>query len=478
MKKKITAFLYLSVAMLLFTACGLTDSLTAQKGKNEPFSAANAGNVQQAGQMDGATSGDTSVDGEQPKSFAPDDAEVYLIVKNDLLNYQMTLMDLADGSTICYEYTEGTEFFDKYGDYALREEFSEGKLAAVTRLNSNDTLGGIAFTDRTWDYEDVRNYSIDTQKGRMSISDTAYQCGENFKVFSDGVETDVYAIGENDVLDVYGVDRAVCSVVIKSGHGTLELTNTELFEGGWLNLGTQVYTTVTKDMTMEIPEGIYKFAVANDGYGDSGEIRIRRGQTTTIDLNDYKGEGPKMCRVSFRVEVADTVLRLDGKKIDYSKPVEVRYGVHILSVRAKNFDNWSRQLVINSPTAKIDILQTEDQGKSNSAKQGSSSGQAAGGADTQQEGGRAGSLAGSMAGSMAGSNSSAGGASSNTNNSSNSSNTATSGNKSSSALADAALGSSLASIITGGDSKDYLDTLADLVKSLDKLNSASSKNGD
>ena len=111
----------------------------------------------------------------------------------------------------------------------------------ITRMNANDTLGAIAFTDEAWDYEDVSNYTIDAEKSRIDIADTAYRIDEEARVFSDGEQAELYSIGDSDVLNVYGIGRTVYAIVIKTGHGTLALTNTELFEGGWVNLGTKVY---------------------------------------------------------------------------------------------------------------------------------------------------------------------------------------------------------------------------------------------
>lgn len=459
MRKQFLNIILLLTAMLLVTSCGMTqsDRVTATNGINTPVT---AGTENQAGQEEEQSTADI------PKTAG----DFCMIIKHDIQNYQITLMNLKNAEEICYEYTDGTEFFDKYGGYALSSEFSEGKLAVIKRLNSNDTLGAIAFTDETWDYEDVRNYAIDAGRNRIDIADTGYQLDPFLKVFSDGEQTDISAIGDSDVLNIYGIGRTVYAIVIETGHGILALTNTELFEGGWVNLGTKVYSKITKDMTMEIPEGIYEFSVANDGYGDSGEIRIRRDKTTTIDLNDYKGEGPKLCRVTFDVGVKGAILTLNGKKISYSKPMELRYGVYTLGVYAEGYDAWTKQLVVNSPKAKIEILLSEDmnEGTDNSTQSVADSGEkentdktdstAAGSSQTAGSNGLAGSRAGSKAGSHSGRS---------TQDSSDS-------NSASSALANAALGSSLASIITGGDSTDYLDTLSDLVDSLDRLNRPSS----
>lgn len=284
----------------------------------------------------------------------------------------------------------------------------------------------------------------------MDIADTAYRFDTNVKVFSEGEQKELTAVGESDVLNVYGIGRTVYAIVIKTGHGTLALSNTELFEGGWVNLGTQVYAKVTRDMTMELPEGIYEFSVANDGYGDSGEIRIRRDKITTIDLNDYKGEGPKLCTVTFDVDVSGAILTVDGKKVNHKKPMELRYGVHMLGVYAQGYDAWTRQLVVNSPKANIEVLLSDNTQSESDSKQDDTDTKDTDTNKKEKRKSRAGSLAGSYAG----------GSSSGQTNGSNSSD---------SALANAALGSSLASIITGGESTDYLDTLSDLVDSLDKL---------
>lgn len=470
-KKKIFILAMLSVCMLFCSACGMGPLKQSQDKKK------NVATVQGTGKrlaLPDAEGLEQAADREEPDGqSSQDDDKIYLIVENDLYNHQMTLCDLSNDIDICYEYTDGTEFFNKYGDYALVSEFSEGKLVQVKRLNSNETLGAVSFTDQVWDYEKVLNYSMDTEKSILTIADVKYRCDPGTKVFTNEGQADVYSIKEGDVLDVYGEGRTIYSIVIRDGYGTLALKHTKLFEGGWLNLGTQVYTVILKNMEMSIPEGVYDFSVANDGYGDSGQIRIQRGRTTTIDLNDYKGEGPKLCRLKFHVGVDGADLVLDGKKVDVKQPLDVKYGVHTLSVSAAGYDTWTKQLVANSPKADIEIKldnagdssssdQSDSQASGNTSdkNQGSSSGTSQGASNTARAGSKAGSLAGSYAGSSK-------------------SNSSGSGSKNSaSALAGAALSSSLVSAITGGKSSDYLDTLSNLVDSLDRLKESSSDDDD
>ena len=65
----------------------------------------------------------------------------------------------------------------------------------------------------------------------------------------------------------------------------------------------KVFAQITGEMTIEIPEGTYTAAVANNGYGGSTEITITRGQETVLDLETLKGEGPKYGSILFAVNV-------------------------------------------------------------------------------------------------------------------------------------------------------------------------------
>ena len=149
-----------------------------------------------------------------------------------------------------------------------------------------------------------------------------------------------------------------------SGHGTITLKNTELFEGGWLSIGTKVYLPVTKDMQVEMTEGTYLLSVANDGYGDSKEIVVTRGEETVVDLNELKGEGPKFCEVTFEVGVENAVMTIDGETIDYTKPQKLKYGVHKLEIVAEGYDTWSKRLYVHTSEATIQVAMTSSSGSS------------------------------------------------------------------------------------------------------------------
>ena len=97
MRKSFTLLLLLCAGLLLCSACGKTASNSRKQSENA-----------QQEKLDEL---------QQEEEKQKTDRGVSLIVKHDLYNYQITLMDLTDASTICDEYTEGTDLFNQYGGY-------------------------------------------------------------------------------------------------------------------------------------------------------------------------------------------------------------------------------------------------------------------------------------------------------------------------------------------------------------------------
>ena len=141
--------------------------------------------------------------------------------------------------------------------------------------------------------------------------------------------------------------------MVTTGHGELALTNTDLFEGSFIQIGSKIFAEVTKDMTMELPAGTYTVTVANNGYGGSTELTIESGRTETLDLNTLKGAGPKFGNILFAVDVEDALIQIDGKVVDTEEAVPIQYGVHSLTVTAPGYDTFNKKLFVNSEEATI-----------------------------------------------------------------------------------------------------------------------------
>lgn len=366
--------------------------------------------------------------------------ELYLIVSIDSAEESIRVYRYANGLEYRYYYGLETKFLNKYGDYMSVANLKAGDVINILGADSQGKATTVQLADSVWKYDDISRFSVDEEAGVMQIADTKYSIDSGSFVFIGDEKAGFADISSQDKLSVIGIDKKILSVCVTTGHGILQLENTELFDGSYLQLGTKIFVEITPNMQMEVPEGDYTLAVANDGWGGTKEITIQSGETTTVNLDEIKGEGPKYSNIQFVVDVEGAQIYLDNSLIDYSQVNQVRYGNHSLTVVADGYDTWSRTLCVNSAEATIVIsLKDETDSDDSEATTGSETAQAVEKEDSRNNREAEESTAGS---------STTGDTSSDTTNSS-SSTTNSSTNS-----------------ITNSDLTDYLSTLSSLVSSL------------
>ncbi len=380
--------------------------------------------------------------------------DAFLITENNMQEECIILEQIASGKQYMYYYSVTTQFLDKYGNRAAVSEFEPGRVITVGKKDIEGRLMQAQLSDAVWEYPDVTRYSVDEERGVFVIADTNYSYDPDVFVHSDGSRLRLSDLTQLDTLRIVGVGKKILSISVTTGHGELQLTNTEIFEGSFIQIGNKIFSEITSNMKMELPEGIYTVAVANNGYGGSTEIQIKRGTETLLDLDTLKGEGPKVGNILFAVDVAGAILQIDGKTVDYSQEVPLQYGVHTLTVTADSYDTYSKKLFVNSEKATIVIgLSGEGSATTTNTTSADDATTDANNSSTTDSATGAGNLAGSLAGSH-----SAGTA-----------NSGTATNATSEAELDAIVESLLED--EEDDSKtDYLSTLTELLESLTNSN--------
>ena len=308
----------------------------------------------------GCTNEVPQVEEETVSEDVAEETPLYLIVENDTVEEELTVHSYVSGMEHHYKYSYTTLFMDKYGNYAPQSAFVAGKAIVLGERDADGYLTSVQMSDEVWEYEDVRRFSFDIEKGIFTIADTKYSIQDKYYVFSNGERTVLNIISEDDVLNVVGKDKKILSVVIATGHGELQLLNTEVFEGSFLQLNNDIFVPITENMYMEIPEGTYTLSVANDGWGGSKEIEILRGESTEVDLEELKGEGKKRGQVSFDIDVENVEVKVDYKIIDHTSPIELVYGTHVLEIKAEGYNTWKKYLSVNSPDSTIVIELEKD----------------------------------------------------------------------------------------------------------------------
>lgn len=286
--------------------------------------------------------------------------DLYLIIGNDMTNEQLNLKQLASGKQYLYVYSLSTDFLDKYGNSATTMDFEPGRVIHIGKKDGEGRLLQAQIADEVWEYSDITKYSVNTERGIFKIADSKYSYDADLFVESNGEKIRLSDLNEKDEIRVVGIGTKILSVSVTTGQGTLELKNTSVFEGSFIQVGSKIFAQITHNMKLEIPEGTYTVTVANEGYGGSTEVEIARGENCTLDLDELKGEGPKTGSIIFYIDVEGATLSIDGDTVDYSAPVVLTYGVHELHAEAEGYDDFDKKLFVNSAAANIDISLTGD----------------------------------------------------------------------------------------------------------------------
>ena len=310
-----------------------------------------------------------------------------ILIVSDINSANETIRVYNYSTGVQYQYYYGltTGFFDKYGNHMSVSDIHQGDVVDISGADSDGKAKRIQKSDKVWTNDAVTNFSVDKDKSMFKIGSNSYRMGERTMIFSGSDIIDTDSLTAQDKLSVVGIDKDIVSISVTTGHGTLQLSNTSLFEGSFLQLGDRIFAEITPDMSLDVPEGSYTLAVANNGWGDSTDIEIKRGETTKVNLNDLKGEGPKKSSILFEVDVQSAKIYVDGSEIDYTSPVEITYGKHTLKVTADGYDTWTRTLYVNSKEATIQITINDNTDSTGSDSSGTGTGSSQATAQTPSE---------------------------------------------------------------------------------------------
>ena len=289
-----------------------------------------------------------------------EESSLYTVSGVDTTLSTMTFLNIDTGRYEQYSYTDGTIFKDRHGSLISAASMVPGKVVTLTLRDKDLILEKVEQSADAWEMDDIGKFSYNEEDKIFTIGDTKYSYDEELQVFSGDAAIELSAVTGQDTLRIQGIDRKVLSVSVTTGHGVIQLVNTQALEGGWLSLNHKNYYKITENMQLEVPEGTYELTVAGNGYGGSTEVAVTRNEQTSVDVDSIKGEDPKYCTLTFAVDVAGALMYIDGSQVDYTQPLQLQYGIHSIQITADGYDSWSKRLYVNSPEAQIEIALSGD----------------------------------------------------------------------------------------------------------------------
>ncbi|WP_455714162.1 PEGA domain-containing protein [Anaerosporobacter sp.] len=287
------------------------------------------------------------------------DRKILGVVKAiDTNKKSITLYNVDRNDELVLYYDGTTEVKDKYEKAITMSQLTVGEMVDAYYL-LNDKVIEVSISNDAWEYKKVNNLVINNDKKMMSISSRNYQFNENLIIASENELINIIDLSEKDELTLKGVGSKVYSIIVTKGHGYVRFSNYSDFIGGNLEIGTDNMIAISEDMLVVVREGNYKLTMEKDGLTGSKLIRVVRNQEIVVDMGEFRKDAPQIAKVEFTILPNGADLYVDGKEVDYSEPIELKYGEHTVTVSLSGYEDYTGNITIDESSMQFFISLAE-----------------------------------------------------------------------------------------------------------------------
>lgn len=269
----------------------------------------------------------------------------------------------SNGKLYILNYTGGTSIKSKYGNEMLISQLQIGQIFNVYFIAGTQKLIAMEESSDIWENDYVTTWDIDYDLKLMTIGGERYQYDDSTYIYSGKKTIDIRNISGVDSLIVRGRDKQIYSIVVKTGHGYIRLTDTANMVGGMVDVGGKIMTLITEDMVIVAPEGEYTLWAAKDGRGGETKVKVNRDDEVTVSLSGFYGEIEKNGALKLTVlpEGARYSVSIDGKEMAATDIFDLSYGTHKLLITSGDYEDYTETITIKSiyTTKTIDLANPE-----------------------------------------------------------------------------------------------------------------------
>lgn len=251
---------------------------------------------------------------------------------------KMHYLDISNGVEYEVLYNGGTDIQNRYDTIITTNKMKMGALYDVA-CNRSGVAIRLHESKEAWEISGLKNFSVNELERVATLNSNTYKYDKSAIILSGSDRLEPKEVMKNDVVTVYGVDKSVYSVRVDKGHGYLKITGTDDFIGGFVDIGENIVSVVSKDMLVTVPEGEYKVSIQNTTRTLSGNktVKVEKDKDLTVDFSEYRTEAVKNGLVEFSVTPAGAVMYIDGTQVSYKEPISLEYGRHSVVLKQNNY---------------------------------------------------------------------------------------------------------------------------------------------
>jgi hypothetical protein len=284
-----------------------------------------------------------------------DSEDAAVVVAKDTQAKTVQFQNITSSRRYTLSYDGTTTVYDKNDQALSMEQLKEGSIVTVRFYKPTKALAYVKENPDCVSLSGISNYTMDLNKGTITIGKDIYNISAHVVVISDGEETDMMEVNQEDVISIWGYKSMIYGISIDKGHGYLRLENEDYFVGGWIDVGSQVIKKITDDMLIVVPEGTYNVNVSNKGTTATQQITFKRNEEMAWDLGDIEITIVQRGSIIFTITPLTATVVIDGSTVNTSNPVTLDYGLHRMQISADGYDTVSQYIKVAEPTANISV---------------------------------------------------------------------------------------------------------------------------
>jgi hypothetical protein len=303
-----------------------------------------------------------------------DSEDAAVVVAKNLEDKTVQFQNITSSRRYTLSYDGTTTIYDKNDQALTMEQLKEGSIVTVRFYKPTKSLAYVKENTDCVSMSNISNYIMDLDKGTITVGSDLYNISGHVVVVSDGKETDMMEVNQEDVISFWGYKNMIYGLSVDKGHGYLRLENEDYFVGGWIDVGSKVIKKITEDMLIVVPEGTYNVNVSNKGTTATQQITFNRNEEMAWDLGDIEITIVQKGTIIFTLKPLTATVVIDGNTVNTSNPVTLDYGLHRMQISADGYDTISQYIKVAEPTANISVeLEKSEEESSETPEKESSS---------------------------------------------------------------------------------------------------------
>ncbi len=314
MRKNI--FLILILLLICLTACG-------SKGKVKVY--------------------DSST--EDISSYHTEETLTAVMIKRDTETNDITFLNYITGEQLVLGYHGGVSVTDTYGNNLIISDMPVGSVVDIVYYSDTRRLVSITANSSVQVIKNVSKFAADVNNKKATYKGTSCKMSEYAMAYDDGVAKSIMEVNTEDQVTLYIMNGTLISCVIEVGHGYVRLMNQDTYIGGMVEIGYDVIVPVTPDMLVAVREGNYTLRINHNGYGNSKDIVVKKGEETEVNIADIAIPSGT---VSFKVTPIEAEVYVNNNLVE-THTFTGLYGSYGLKIKAEGYESFNGSFKISEP---------------------------------------------------------------------------------------------------------------------------------